>query len=139
MVILTQYLCYILTQHWVTEITQIGVHLTPNYLECIQSFSAYFGLWILLSLLPYLVYYPTPFYFALVTWDMGLKLNIFINVIASLSPCVSAGSGTISGSGADHITGVFQCYCGRQRCWSFLEEGHIQGHLQAGQWGPRDF
>lgn len=89
MVILTQYLCYILTQHWVTEITQIGVHLTPNYLECIQSFSAYFGLGILLSLLPYLVYYPTPFYFALVTWDMGLKLNIFINVISSLSPCIS--------------------------------------------------
>ncbi len=57
----------------------------------------------------------------------------------SLSPCVSAGSGAIPGSGTDHVTGVFQCHCGRQRCWSFLEEGHLQGHLQAGQWGPRDF
>lgn len=50
---------------------------------------------------------------------------------------VCEGPRTLPGGGRDHAEGVLQRNRGRQRRGPVLEEGHLQGHLQTGQRGPR--
>lgn len=52
--------------------------------------------------------------------------------------CVCKGSRSLPGGGRNHAEGVLQRHRGGQRRGPVLEEGHLQGHLQIGQRGPRD-
>lgn len=58
-------------------------------------------------------------------------LNIFFPA------CVCKGPWSLPGGGRGHTQGVLQRHRGRQRRGPVLEEGHLQGHLQTGQRGPR--
>lgn len=50
-----------------------------------------------------------------------------------------SGSWSISGGGPGDPSWVFQRHCGWKGCRPILEEGHLQGDLQAGQRGSRGF
>lgn len=84
-------------------------------------------------------------YFILVTikWKMkrssssGKHYFFFIPLPPLLHPFIfpPTGSRSISGSGPGDASWILQRHSGRQRRRSVVEEGHLQGDLQAGQWG----